>query len=69
MKLTLYSGLKKSQAIAKVHAIGREERALRSAGGNGNYSAWYFEQEFERGECDTVRDRMRTSYRVVVETL
>ncbi len=69
MTLTLQSGLKKAQAIARVHAIGREERKLRELGGAGNYSKWYFQQEFTHGECDNVRDRMRTSYKVVVETL
>jgi hypothetical protein len=66
--LTLYSGLRKDQAIAKVHAIGREERKLRAMGATGNYAKWYFQQEFQTGEMD-VRDRMRTFYKVVVELL
>ena len=67
MTLTLFSGLKKAKAIAEVHRIGREERKLRELGGTGNYSKWYFQQEFT--QSDDVRDRMRTFYKVVVETL
>lgn len=68
MTLTLHSGLRKAEAIRKVHAIGREERKLRALGGTGNYAKWYYQQEFTHGECDSVRDRMRTSYKVIVET-
>jgi len=69
MKLTLYSGLRKAEAIARVRAIGVEERKLRALGGNGNYSRWYYQSEFQTGEGLDVRERMRTHYRVVVETL
>jgi len=69
MTITLYSGLRKNEAIARVQAIGREERKLRAMGGTGNYRSWNFQQEFTHGECDSVRDRMRTSYKVVVEPI